>query len=325
MSNASFGNLNGVNNATPLTPTIAGVSLVGLADSKLLFNFVAIPPMLMAKIEPRNVLNYTNYYPVSSPTDNIPTKTSLVVNSNSYQLGMIPSKIMIYAKKKNQDTYDSNSFAVIKKISLTFGNKSGLLSTALPVQLYQMSVNNGLQMNFYEWSGAGVTNTTAGNPTIVPTIGSILVLDPAIDLALDTEYSNLSRGQFQVQFQVELYTQGAVDCEYMLYMVCANSGLFITDSGVSSANLAMITQEQVLKTKAQEAILDKKTYEDKIMGGSIENLNCIGKHLKQCFHKASEKEHQLDSGASESLPATASGMDASGMKMGKRRIHKFEK
>jgi hypothetical protein len=105
----------------------------------------------------------------------------------------------------------------------------------------------------------------------------------------------------------------------------ANSGIFITDNGTSSANLALLTQEQVLKTKAQEAVLDKKTYENKIIGGSIENLGAIHKHLKQCFHKASEKEHMLDNGPGESLPPTsAGGMDAAGMgKMGKRRIHKF--
>jgi hypothetical protein len=53
-----------------------------------------------------------------------------------------------------------------------------------------MSVKNGLQMNFYEFSGEGVSNNSDGDPTIVPTIGSVLVIDPAIELSIAAEYSN---------------------------------------------------------------------------------------------------------------------------------------
>jgi hypothetical protein len=115
MSNASISFL--ADGVTPFR-TIDTVSVVGVTDNKLLFNFVAIPPMLMAKIEPRNVLTYTNYMPLSSNSVTLGAKgsdtVSQLVNSNSFQLGQVPSKMMIYAKKMNANTYDSNFYDLRK-------------------------------------------------------------------------------------------------------------------------------------------------------------------------------------------------------------------
>lgn len=86
----------------------------------------------------------------------------------------------------------------------------------------------------------------------------------------------------------------------------------------------LLSQEMVLETKAKDAVMDKHTYEDNIVGGSIENLGCIHKHMKLNFHKASEKEHHLDHEDGEMAPKIGSGMAAAGIpSMAKRRIHKF--
>ena len=59
-------------------------------------------------------------------------------------------------------------------------------------------------MNYYEFSGSGNSNTYQGVPTVVPTIGSILCIDPAIDLGTDPQYTNMSSGQYNMQFTVTL-------------------------------------------------------------------------------------------------------------------------
>ena len=322
MSNASYGSHAGVN-----TQTIGIVSLSPFTNSNLLMNYLSIPPTLGDKIEPRNVVNYNNY--ISLPgnlTGSLAAGQSKAFPSSTFTLGQVPSKMLIYAKKVSPTTYDSNSFAVISGITINFTNKTGSLSGATAAQLYNLSVKNGLQMNFYEFGGVGVSSNN-GVPTVVPTIGSILVIDPSIDLGMDAQYTNMSQGQFSINFTITLQNQTTTASDYMIYILNVNSGIFVTENGISTASLALLTCDQVLDTKEQDAVMDKKTYEEQIVGGSIENLNCVHKHMKLNYHKASEIEHRLDHTPGESILQThhnsGSGMDAAGM--GKRRLHKYTK
>lgn len=202
--------------------------------------------------------------------------------------------------------------------SITFANKS-------QVQLYDMSVRNGLQMNFYEFSGSGISNDEDGNPVEVPTIGSVLCIDPAMDLSIDTQYSNMCNGQYGLSFTLNVYYQSKEDITPTVYLVVANSGMFVTKDNICETRTGFITQGMVLKTKMQETIMDKQTYEQDIVGGSIENLNGLHKHLKMNFHKATEKEHMLDQVLGEVVQRTeAAGMSAAGMNLpGQRRIRKY--
>ncbi len=325
MSNASYAMQNNV-----LVPTISSVDYVGYSSAKLLLNFLTIPPVMFSKIEPRNVVNYNQYTSFNySSGSAIPAKASSTVAFNNIQLNQIPSKFLIFAKKSNQDTYDSNSFMVIKSVSINFGNKSGLLSSATQSQLYEMSIRNGLQMNYYEYSGSGISNNNTGVPVSVPTIGSILAVDPSLDLSIDTQYANGSGGQFNMQFDVQLYNQGSVDITPTVYLVTVNGGIFTTENGASSFTTGLLNQEMVLETKSKDAITDSHSYDKKIVGGSIENLGSIHKHLKQAFSKASEKEHMIDHEKGEKIadPVSGSGMSAGGMSGGsggKRRIHRYK-
>ena len=141
----------------------------------------------------------------------------------------------------------------------------------------------------------------------------------------------MSTGQYNMQFDITVTNQTANAITPTIYLVVVDTGIFITENGTSSQSTGMLTQEMVLDTKTKEAVMDKQTYEDKIVGGSIENLGAIHKHMKLNFHKAAEKEHQLDSEVGETAPRIGSGMDAAGMPYGgppamaKRRIHKYAK
>lgn len=322
MSNASYA----MNQAgTASIPTISNVLFKSYSNAKLLLNFLTIPPVLYSKIEPKNIVNYNQYtsynYSVGSA---IAPKATTTMSFNNIQLNQIPSKILIFARKSNLNTYDSNSFMVIKNVSINFCNKSGLLSSATQPQLYDMSVRNGLQMNYYEFSGSGISNNIDGVPTAVATIGSILCIDPALDLSIDTQYSNMSAGQYNMQFDLQLYNQTSEQITPTLYLVVVNSGVLTCENGTSSFNTGLLTQEMVLETKSKEAVLDSHTYHDEIIGGSIENQNCIHKHLKNRFSKVSEKEHQLDNEKGETIGSAMSSGSMSGGQS-KRRIHRFTK
>jgi len=326
MSNASY-----ATHATVSTKTISNVTFVKGNASRLLMNFLDIPYQLMAKVEPKNVVNYNQYMSYNYNTSQtIQPGASAQLTFNNVQLGSIPSKILIYAKKPNLDTYDSNFFLPIIGSTFNFANRSGVLSSASQVDLYNMSVKNGLQMNYYEFSGSGVSNDLDGNPVIVPTTGSILVVDPAIDLSIAAEYTNMSKGQFNMQFSITVKNQTKEAITPTMYMICVNSGVFITERGTSRFDVGLLDKEAVLKAKTQVAVMDKHTYEDSVVGGSIENLGCIHKHMKLNFHKASEKEDHLDNEPGEFVPNHAGAMSAGSVEpssegMPKRRIHKYAK
>jgi hypothetical protein len=325
MSNASYATHGGAS-----TKTIGNVTFVKGNSSRLLMNFLDIPYQLMAKVEPKNVVNYNQYMSYNYNTSQtIQPGDSSQLTFNNVQLGSILSKILIYAKKPNLTTYDSNFFLPITGATFNFANRSGVLASATQVDLYNMSVKNGLQMNYYEFSGSGVSNDLDGNRGLVPATGSILVVDPAIDLSIASEYTNMSKGQFNMQFSITVKNQTKEAITPTMYMICVNSGVFITERGTSRFDIGLLDKEAVLEAKTQVAVMDKDTYEDSVVGGSIENLGCIHKHMKLNFHKASEKEDHLDNAPGEFVPNHAGAMSAgsasSSEVMPKRRIHKYAK
>jgi hypothetical protein len=336
MSNASYA-MTGTAITAPSSSvkTIDTVTLVETTANKLLLNFFTLPPNLFARIEPKNTVNFNQYsswnYTSSTP---IAPGASTTIQMNNIQLNQIPNKILIYCRNSALTTYDSNWFFVITSINLSMANRSGLLSSATPIQLYEMSVSNGLQMSYYEFSGSGMSNTggtstTSGTPGPVSTIGSILVIDPALNLSLDPQYTNCSSGQFNVQFTVTIQNQckiGTASIIPTLYLVVCNGGLFTTETGTSSVYTSLITQEMCLDTKDKTPVMDSHTYHEEVVGGNIENLGSIHKHMKLNYHKASEKEKDMDSNEGNIAPKLGSGMAGSSMvhtNRPQRRIHKY--
>ena len=136
MSNASYAPHGGES-----TKTISNVTFVKGNSSRLLMNFLDIPYQLMAKVEPKNVVNYNQYMSYNYNTSQtFQPGASAQLTFNNVQLGSIPSKILIYAKKPNLTTYDSNFFLPITGATFNFANRSGVLASATQVDLYNMSV-----------------------------------------------------------------------------------------------------------------------------------------------------------------------------------------
>lgn len=202
MSNASYGLLHdGITNAK----TISNVTYLGYKDPKAFMRSMIIPDTMARKIVTRNVVNYNNYRSeVTQMSTAIAPGDTKTITFDSRQLQVCPSKMLIYVKKNASQltTYDSNSCLVINGINVDFNGKQGLLNSADQVQLYEMTIRNGIQTNFFEFSGRGNTNDLNGNPKQVATTGSVLCIDPAMDLCLDEQVTNMSRGQFQIRFDI---------------------------------------------------------------------------------------------------------------------------
>lgn len=323
MSNASYALLN---NGTTSAKTIGDVKY--LKYPVAFMRSMIIPDTCARKIVTRNVVNYNNYRSevTQLSTAMAPGETKRIT-FDSRQLQVCPNKMLIYVKKNasDQTTYDSNSFMVINGINVDFAGKQGLLNSADQVQLYEMTVRNGIQTNFFEFSGYGNTNDTNGNPKKVATTGSVLCIDPAMDLCLDEQYSNMSQGQFQIRFDINVTNQSSESIKPAIYLICVEAGIFRTEGGKCDTFTGLLDIAAVQKVRLQDPVMDKQTYEEDVVGGAIENINALSKHMRLNYHKASQIEHQIDNGVGEVASQgrdMASGMAAAGMPPRKgKKIH----
>ena len=158
-------------------------------------------------LPPKSIVPYMEFPRYNAtPGTSIASTTAATLLSSGQQLlsqtitlPNIPDYLLIYVKPSQYG--DSTSAWVpgptqgdwslpVTGISVNFDNFSGLLSNATQRQLYQMSVNNGVDMDWSEWSGLGrVPTTVASNGTLlsgglVGLAGGPLVLRPGRDFAL---------------------------------------------------------------------------------------------------------------------------------------------
>jgi hypothetical protein len=186
-----------------------------------------------------------------------------------------------------QDWTDSSSFLTINSISISFNNTAGILSSANPQQLYEISYRNGSAQSYYEFAGLAKSNYTgevnsAGNITYsqdlvgrgvqVGTTGSLLVLNPVLDFNLPSYLSSGSLGQFNLYFTINVSNQTKqVIAAPEICIVCCNSGIFTTQLGSSVVNTGILTKEEVLRTKEQEPLMDNTDHK-RYVGGNLTNF-----------------------------------------------------
>jgi hypothetical protein len=123
------------------------------------------------------------------------------VSSNSFQFSVIPNKIYIWVQQNDSSKtfLDSDTFARIDTINLSFGNVTGVLSSADTHVLYMMSKKNGLRDSFVEWYGqfvnnwgVGIANSMGGG------VGSVLCLEFGSDIPL-VDFHPGQTGSFNFQ------------------------------------------------------------------------------------------------------------------------------
>jgi hypothetical protein len=163
---------------------------VNLGQPTLLFNYVT-PKELQAI--PKSVV-YPYYDVQRYPTDaNAPIASgaSTTLNSANIQLQSIPKRMYIFARRRNADLYNgvgaanlTDTFFEINSININWNNNAGLLSSASQQDLYRMSVSNGCNMSWEQWSG-GPVNRILGTNEQFGAIGSVLCIEFGKDIGLD--------------------------------------------------------------------------------------------------------------------------------------------
>jgi len=320
---------NGQGGAISLGYNNGAVSLPAFQNTKLLFNFQTLTSLQYAKISSKCIVPYTDYprYLTSfTMNEQIAAGATSTLTSQNLQLNQVPGLILISVRipMSSQTPYNTSSFLSIENISVNFNSQSGILASATPMDLYNISYRNGCAQSYYEWSGYN-NNFVNGlpNDTAVQT-GSLLVLNPALDFSLPEMLSCGSLGQFSFQFNIRVKNnyEGAITPE--ICIITKNDGIFVTQQGTSIIYTGILDKATVLKAKEGEASLDYNTHQ-RLVGGRLSSsgFGAIKKMLKyHAMQKHPQLANMMDGGAS-SGGVMSGGETSGGMHHGRR--HKLNK
>jgi hypothetical protein len=301
------------------TPIPGTATPIGFEKSQLLFNFLSLQPEQYKKISSKNCIPYLDfprYLSSQQSTTSIASGASSSLTSQSLQLNQIPDLLLICVRKpmSSQNWTDTSSFLTIDKISISFNNTSGILSSAYQQQLFNISYRNGSSQSFYEFAGSSRNNYSGsvnadgtisysqdlvGRGVTVGTTGSLLVLNPVYDFNLPAYLSASSLGQYNLYFTITVTNQYASTIQNPeIVVVTINSGIFTTQLGSSVINTGILTKEDVLKAKDQKPTLDSVDYK-RYVGGNLSNMG-MSNLSKVCHHIKSLNDDHV---AEEQVPS----------------------
>jgi len=209
----------------------------------LFLNFVT--PYSVASLPP--LITYPYYEIIRFPTDSQLVKPgfSALISSNNIQLNSIPNRIYIVAKRKNEEKtfLTTDTYALINRLSINYKNRSSLLGSATPIDLYNMSIHNGVKLTWPEYSKY---------------TGSIVCINPAFDLGEEDEScSNGVLENIQLQINADITNLNlSKSITFSLYIICVNEGTFTVDLTNNSARqqIGVLSRQEVLNASLLEKI-----------------------------------------------------------------------
>ncbi len=267
-----------------------------------------LTPSLDVPLPPKSVVPYMEFPRYITQYNGMPIAPGGVgqIQSQTITLPNIPDLLIIYAKPSaylatEGDWYfplAGSADNVRNPLNVNFDNFSGLLSSTTTEQLYQMSVHNGLDMDYASWSGlahsaagsysqlavAGVQSAVSRQQgQVVPSVGGLLVLKPSQDITLQSGQAPSLVGNFTLQFNLTVKNNTSVPQTPQLYVITANSGFFESIRGSSRIIKGVLSEQDIIS--APLAPMGVRSELDRIVGGfsfsSLANILSKAKDIYQ--------------------------------------------
>lgn len=216
---------------------------------------------------------------------------SSTITTSSIKLSTVPHKIYLFLREQNvdQDAFSTDCFAAIDGVTLNFNNRD-MLVQATKRQLYEMSVRNGCNIPWSQWSGeklargaqAPVFGTAAD---LYSGIGSVLCIDVVADLGLPMDMAPGSTIATQMQATIRYKNVSSDSRTYTAHLLYTVPGVLSLGEGQGVMQTGLYTPENVLVAKAQQS---KFQYDWALMnaqrGGSArEKFAKFGSFLKSAL------------------------------------------
>jgi len=284
---ATFGNLQRLlsiqKNQGVGTINITGVSGT-VESSSLLFNYLT--PDQTTPIPDSLVSSYFSI--VSYPTK---SSVSLVAGAStnlpmsSVQVTSIPRRMYVWAGIDDNDktAFTTDTFLALNTasnpLSVTWNNNQ-FFSQASAVDLYNMSVKNGLDLTFSQFTKY---------------VGSPLCIDFGTDLGLNADEAGGVLGNYQLGLNLNVTNTGSVAVTPTLYVVVVYEGTFNIINGNCSHMIGVLSREDVLNSQRDPNVSYKLA--QSVYGGDFFSS------LKKGFNKAKDfvKKHHLISNVASQI------------------------
>jgi hypothetical protein len=171
----------------------------------------------------------------------------------------------------------------IHRVALQWANRSGLLSTHSPHQLYDMSYTNGLQQSWTEWYGLQKVQEESAIEGSMATAGGFLLLRPGRDFVLDPGQAPGMVGNFVIQADLGVFNPFSTPYadELRVTVLAINSGFFATVYGTSSIIRGVLSPADV--TAKDVTALTSSTAQRLVGGGSgiLSRMGSFITHAKE--------------------------------------------
>ena len=250
-----------------------------------------VPLMLFQYITPNETqvlpfdrpITYPYFDVQRFPTDSqnaIAAGSQTIMNSNNIQLNSIPRRMYVFMRERNADLYSTpnnpDTFFSIENISVQFMNKNGLLASANKRQLYEMSVKNHCALSWTQWSG-DLTYLDGSFGQKIGTVGSLLCIEFATDIGLDSLDAPGKLGQYMLQVNVTGKNNSNRNITPSLYVIVVSEGTFTIEGlGKASTNIGVISSEDILNAQ-QNPFVNYKDVEHVNGGNFLSGVKDFGK------------------------------------------------
>lgn len=225
----------------PPVPRAFGVSVSSTKWSLLARSY---NPSVVQTIPPSLVYNSHQINLVSSVPVQTNAPDSQIITFPATILNGVPSMFAIYVERPRAD-FGPRTFLPISRASLDMDNKTALLSTLTPFELYQVSVNNGYNMRYATYLGTSASPTS---PALsgVRGAGSFLFVRPS-DLGLNE--GTISNASKTLQIRAEITVGTMVVGERCVARLVAIEDNFVQDNnGTWTSIRPLVPAEKLLSS-----------------------------------------------------------------------------
>jgi hypothetical protein len=257
---------------------IKSVKNIQYTESRLQLTFLT--PQSSDLLAARNVVPYSKLEKFILSGGSSVANTTSSIMSGTITMNSIPDYLIVQVRKafNEQLPSDSDTFLPIKSITINFNNKSGLLSNAKPQDLYRMSVANGCQTNFLEFSGkAQSTNFTINAATLqnnstLLLAGAPLVLAFGKDIECDDFVAAGVLGQFSLSYTVTYENNSGTAFNVEVLTILSHSGIIVNENGSSQTFVGVLSRGDVLDATAQEESFSEGDVKRLVGSGFFDSL-----------------------------------------------------
>ena len=245
------------------------------------------------------------------------------VSSQVVNFTNLPSKILVYARLSNnaRNCSTPDKYLTLTGLQVSFDNGLPQLAGATPDQLYDISKRNALQMPRSCWKQSLLNSAVADTQGGLYGCGSVLVLDPAMDLGIRPSDTTGSGGRYIFQVQNATFAN-LTDTNFgqiTLYVVGINSAV-LERVGSQYRNYLLTTPPNIINEIKSLPPISYKMYMRSSHANSFLMGGGVGDWFKKAYNFGTRaydfaKKH---AGDAKNIVAGVKGLMGNGMERGTR-------